>query len=47
MKLFLFRLLSLRLVKVVIDELQDKGLKGYIRSSLRETIEKVDMLIHE
>ena len=43
--LFLFRELSLRLVKIVIDELKDRELKGYIRTSIQEIKEKLILLI--
>ena len=43
--LFLFRELSLRLVKIVIDELKDRELKGYIKASIQEIKEKLILLI--
>ena len=46
LKLFLFRLLSLRLVKTAIDELENKIWKGYVRTSREEVKERLNMLIH-
>ena len=42
----IFRMLSLRLVKTVVDEMEDKGWDGYIKASRHEAKERLKMLIN-